>query len=180
MRITPTDLPEVLIVEPQVFGDGRGFFYESFNARRLGQSVGPDVAFVRDTHARATQGVLRGLHYCVTPAQGTLVRASVGEIWQVAVDLRRASATFGHWVGATLSSDNRRQLWVPPGFAQGFVVLSEAAEVLAKSTAAPAPEHERRIRWDDPTLAIAWPFEGQPAVSADDAAGVDLQDAETL
>lgn len=180
MRATPTALPDVVIIEPQVFGDARGFFFESFHAKRFAQVTGWDGPFVQDNHSRSGQGVLRGLHYQIEQAQGKLVRVTVGEVWDVAVDLRQASPTFGHWVGVTLSADNRRQLWIPPGFAHGFVVLSEQAEFVYKTTDYYAPQHERCIRWDDPTLAIDWPFEGQPRVSAKDAAGLTLAQAPTF
>jgi len=175
MRAMPTALPDVVIIEPQFFGDARGFFFESFNARRFAQATGSEAGFVQDTHARAPQGVLRGLH--AVGGQGCLMRATAGEIWAVAVDLRRPSATCGHWVGVTLSVNNRRQLWIPPGFAHGHVVLSEFAEVVEQMTAAQAPLDARCIRWDDPTLAIDWPFDGQPLQSAEDAAGLDLAQA---
>ena len=157
MKITPTALPEILVIEPQVFGDDRGFFFESFNRRNFKASTGVDAEFVQDNHSRSVQGVLRGLHYQVRQPQGKLVRVIHGAIFDVAVDIRRSSPNFKRWVGLELSAQNRRHLWVPPGFAHGFVVLSETAEVLYKATDYYAPEHERGIRWDDPELAIEWP-----------------------
>lgn len=180
MRVIATDIPEVLIIEPRVFGDERGFFFESFNARDFAQTTGLDVAFVQDNHSRSARGVLRGLHYQIRQPQGKLVRVVAGEVWDVAVDLRRASPTFGKWVGVTLSAATHRQLWIPAGFAHGFVVVSETAEFLYKTTDYYAPEHERCLAWDDPTLAIPWPMEGPPSLSAKDTRGRMLQDAETF
>jgi len=154
MQAISTKLPGVLILEPKVFGDERGFFFESFNARAFAEATGLQCEFVQDNHSRSQRGVLRGLHYQVQQAQGKLVRVSAGEVFDVAVDLRRSSPTFGKWVGTLLSAENKRQLWVPAGFAHGFVVLSEFAEFLYKTTDYYAPEHERCIRWDDPSLAI--------------------------
>ena len=176
MPVIATDIPEVLIVEPQVFGDARGFFFESFNERRWQEATGLDGRFVQDNHSRSAQGVLRGLHYQIRQPQGKLVRCVVGEVFDVAVDLRRSSATFGRWVGAQLSAENKRQMWVPPGFAHGFLVLSEAAEFLYKTTDYYAPQHECCIRWDDPDLAIAWPV-AAPQLSAKDLAGLPFRDA---
>lgn len=178
MKCTPTALPEVLILEPQVFGDERGFFYESFNARAFAEASGLQRTFVQDNHSRSQRGVLRGLHYQIEQAQGKLVRVIQGEVLDVAVDIRRSSVNFGQWVGVRLSAENRRQLWVPEGFAHGFVVLSESAEFLYKTTDYYAPTHERCIRWDDPTLAIDWQFDGSPQLSTKDQAGSSLQDAE--
>lgn len=181
MKIIATDLPDVLIIEPQVFGDARGFFYESFNAQRFTELTGLHGAFVQDNHSRSARGVLRGLHYQVQQAQGKLVRVTAGEVYDVAVDLRRSSATFGQWVGMHLSAENRRQLWIPPGFAHGFLVLSEHAEFLYKTTDYYAPAHERCIRWDDPRLAIDWPLAGQaPQLSAKDQQGTPFEEAETF
>lgn len=180
MHVITTDLPEVLILEPKVFGDERGFFYESFNAQRFAEATGLEREFVQDNHSRSQRGVLRGLHYQVQQAQGKLVRVSAGEVYDVAVDVRRSSPTFGRWVGAHLSAENKRQMWVPQGFAHGFVVLSEFAEFLYKTTDYYAPEHERCIRWDDATLAINWPLEDAPQLSAKDQAGVDFVDAEVF
>lgn len=178
MKVIATQLPEVLILEPKVFGDERGFFYESFNAKAFAEATGLQREFVQDNHSRSQRGVLRGLHYQVEQAQGKLVRVTVGEVLDVAVDIRRSSANFGKWVGVRLSAENKRQLWVPEGFAHGFVVLSEHAEFLYKTTDYYAPAHERSIRWDDPTLAIDWQFDGTPQLSAKDLAGKSLQDAE--
>jgi dTDP-4-dehydrorhamnose 3,5-epimerase len=178
MKVIATQLPEVLILEPKVFGDERGFFYESFNAKAFAEATGLQREFVQDNHSRSQRGVLRGLHYQVEQAQGKLVRVTVGEVLDVAVDIRRSSANFGKWVGVRLSAENKRQLWVPEGFAHGFVVLSEHAEFLYKTTDYYAPAHERSIRWDDPTLAINWQFDGMPQLSAKDLAGKSLQDAE--
>lgn len=180
MQAISTELPGVIILEPRVFGDQRGFFFESFNARDFADATGLQCAFVQDNHSRSAKGVLRGLHYQVQQAQGKLVRVTAGEVYDVAVDLRRSSPTFGKWVGTLLSAENNRQLWVPEGFAHGFVVLSEFAEFLYKTTDYYAPEHERCIRWDDPTLAIDWPLEGSPQLSAKDQAGVSFVDAQVL
>lgn len=177
MQVVTTALPDVLILEPKVFGDERGFFFESFNARRFAEATGLHPEFVQDNHSRSARGVLRGLHYQVQQAQGKLVRVTAGEVFDVAVDLRRSSPTFGQWVGVHLSAENKRQLWVPEGFAHGFVVLSEFAEFLYKTTDYYAPEHERSIRWDDPTLAIDWPLTEAPQLSAKDQAGLNFQDA---
>lgn len=178
MRVIETTIPEVLIVEPTVFGDERGFFFESFNARRFAELTGVHSHFVQDNHSRSVKGVLRGLHYQIRQPQGKLVRVVSGEVWDVAVDLRRASPTFGQWVGVTLSAENKRQLWIPEGFAHGFVVVSESAEFLYKTTDYWAPEHERCIAWNDPTLALPWPLEGEPSLSAKDKLGVPLSEAE--
>ncbi|WP_115290494.1 dTDP-4-dehydrorhamnose 3,5-epimerase [Ectopseudomonas mendocina] len=181
MNVIATALPEVLILEPKVFGDERGFFYESFNARRFGEATGVTRDFVQDNHSRSARGVLRGLHYQLQQAQGKLVRVSAGEVYDVAVDVRRSSPNFGKWVGVHLSAENKRQLWVPEGFAHGFLVLSEYAEFLYKTTDYYAPAHERCIRWDDQQLAIDWPLEGlTPQLSAKDQQGLSLTDAETF
>ena len=177
MQVVTTALPDVLILEPKVFGDERGFFFESFNARRFAEATGLHREFVQDNHSRSAKGVLRGLHYQVQQAQGKLVRVTAGEVFDVAVDLRRSSPTFGQWVGVHLSAENKRQLWVPEGFAHGFVVLSDFAEFLYKTTDYYAPEHERSIRWDDPTLAIDWPLTEAPQLSAKDQAALNFQDA---
>lgn len=177
MQIISTAIPEVLILEPQVFGDARGFFMESFNQRRWQELTGLDTRFVQDNHSRSAKGVLRGLHYQIRQPQGKLVRVVQGEVFDVAVDLRRSSSTFGKYVGCLLSAENKRQLWIPEGFAHGFLVLSETAEFLYKTTDYYAPEYECCIRWDDPDLAIDWPLEGSPLVSAKDAAGGDFKDA---
>jgi dTDP-4-dehydrorhamnose 3,5-epimerase len=175
--VTPTAIPEVLILEPKVFGDARGFFYESFNARDFAQATGLDVSFVQDNHSKSAKGVLRGLHYQIQHAQGKLVRVVQGEVFDVVVDLRKRSPTFGQWVGVHLSADNHRQLWVPPGFAHGFVVLSESAESLYKVTDFWYPEHERSLLWNDPAIGIDWPVDGQPLLAAKDAAGKLLAEA---
>lgn len=177
MKLTPTAIAEVLIVEPRVFGDARGFFFESFNRRAFRQASGLDLEFVQDNHSRSAQGVLRGLHYQIQQPQGKLVRVARGRVFDVAVDLRRAAPTFGHWVGVELSEDNHRQLWIPPGFAHGFLVLSEFADFLYKTTDYYAPEHERCIAWNDPQLAIAWPADITPQLSAKDAAGLAFSQA---
>lgn len=178
MNLIATQLPDVLIIEPKVFGDERGFFYESFNAQAFKAATGADCQFVQDNHSRSQRGVLRGLHYQIEQAQGKLVRVSAGKVLDIAVDIRRSSPTCGQWVGVELSAENKRQLWVPAGFAHGFVVLSEFAEFLYKTTDYYAPAHERCIRWDDPTLAIDWQLDGAPQLSAKDQAGVLYKDAE--
>ena len=178
MNVIPTELPDVLVLEPRVFGDERGFFFESFNARAFAEATGLTREFVQDNHSRSARGVLRGLHYQISQPQGKLVRVVAGEVFDVAVDLRRGSPTFGRWAGVHLSADNKRQLWVPEGFAHGFVVLSESAEFLYKTTDYYAPEHERCIRWDDPQLAIDWPLHEAPQLSAKDRNGVALAEAE--
>lgn len=179
MKIIPTAIPEVLVLEPKVFGDARGFFFESFNQRAFDEATGTAHQFVQDNHSRSSQGVLRGLHYQVQQPQGKLVRVARGSVFDVAVDIRRGSATFGRWVGVELSEDNQRQLWVPPGFAHGFLVLSASADFLYKTTDYYAPAHERCIAWNDTTLAIDWPLAGaQPQVSAKDAQGLSLAAAE--
>ncbi|MBK5001591.1 5-epimerase [Pseudomonas sp. S31] len=178
MNIIKTAIPDVMIIEPKVFGDSRGFFLESFNARAFAEQTGVDVAFVQDNHSRSQKGVLRGLHYQLQNAQGKLVRVVQGEVLDVAVDIRKRSPTFGQWVAVRLSADNHRQLWVPAGFAHGFVVLSESAEFLYKTTDYYNPAAERCIRWDDPTLAIDWELAEPPQLSAKDQAGVLFKDAE--
>ncbi|NWB97486.1 dTDP-4-dehydrorhamnose 3,5-epimerase [Pseudomonas gingeri] len=178
MKATPTRLPGVLILEPKVFGDERGFFYESFNARAFQDATGLDVAFVQDNHSRSQQGVLRGLHYQLEHTQGKLVRVIAGEVLDVAVDIRRSSPHFGQWAAMRLSAENNRQLWIPAGFAHGFVVLSDSAEFLYKTTDYYTPSAERCIRWDDPTLAIDWEFEGVPQLSAKDLNGKLLHEAD--
>jgi dTDP-4-dehydrorhamnose 3,5-epimerase len=178
MQVRPTAIPDVLVVEPRVFGDARGFFFESFNQKKLEAALGRAVAFVQDNHSLSARNVLRGLHYQLPRPQGKLVRVVRGEVFDVAVDLRRGSPTCGRWVGEVLSAENKRQLWIPEGFAHGFLVRSDEAEFLYKTTDYWHPEHERCIRWDDPTLAIRWPLEGaSPIVSAKDAAGASLADA---
>ena len=177
--VTPTALPGVLILEPKVFGDARGFFFESFNARDFAQCTGLDVAFVQDNHSKSAHGVLRGLHYQIEHAQGKLVRVVAGEVHDVVVDLRRSSPTFGRPFGTMLSAENRRMLWVPPGFAHGFLALSDYAEFLYKTTDYWYPEHERTLLWNDPALAIDWPLSGPPTLAAKDAAGSPLAAADT-
>lgn len=178
MNVTPLAIPDVMLIEPRVFGDHRGFFFESFNARAFADATGCQETFVQDNHSRSSQGVLRGLHYQVQQAQGKLVRAVVGEIFDVAVDIRRGSPTFGQWVSAMLTAENKHQLWVPAGFAHGFVVVSETAEVLYKTTDYYAPQHERSILWNDPAIGIEWPTNIQPLLSEKDAAAVLLADAD--
>ncbi len=176
--VNPTALPEVLVLEPRVFGDARGFFYESFNARDFAQTTGLQVDFVQDNHSKSARGVLRGLHYQIEHAQGKLVRVVQGEVFDVAVDLRKSSPTFGQWQGVHLSADNHKQLWIPPGFAHGFVVLSESAEFLYKTTDYWYAEHERSLLWNDPTLNIAWPIDFEPQLAAKDAVGKLFADAD--
>lgn len=178
MRIAPTEIPDVLIIEPKVFGDERGFLFESWNRRTLAD-LGLDIDFVQDNHSRSAKNVLRGLHYQIEHAQGKIVRAVVGEIFDVAVDLRRGSPTFGKWVGFMLSAENKRMAWIPPGFAHGYCVVSDIAECLYKTTDYWSPEHERTLAWDDPALAIPWPLSGPPILAAKDAVGKRLADAET-
>ena len=179
MQATRLAIPDVVLIEPKVFGDARGFFFESFNQRAFNEATGAQHDFVQDNHSRSARGVLRGLHYQIQQPQGKLVRVVRGAVFDVAVDLRRSSPTFGRWVGEELSEDNHRQLWVPPGFAHGFVVLSETAEFLYKTTDYYAPAHERCIAWNDPTLAIDWHLGGvAPLLSAKDAAGFSLDAAE--
>ena len=180
MQVTATDLPEVMIIEPKVFGDARGFFLESFNAKAFAEATGVDLPFVQDNHSRSAQGVLRGLHYQIKQAQGKLVRVVRGSVFDVAVDVRRSSPNFGHWVGVELSEDNNRQLWVPPGFAHGFLVLSASADFLYKTTDYYAPEHERSVLWNDPAIGIDWPLLGEPLLSGKDKVGALLKDAEVF
>lgn len=178
MKVTPTALPEVLLLEPQVFGDERGFFMESWNARTFREATGLDVQFVQDNHSRSARNVLRGIHYQLVKPQGKLVRVVAGAVFDVAVDLRRSSANFGKWVGVELTAIGRRQLWVPPGFGHGFLVLSESADVLYKVTEYWLHEHERVLRWNDPALGIAWPqLSGSPLLSSKDAAAPLLANA---
>jgi len=180
MKVTPTDLPEVLLLEPRVFGDDRGFFMESWNARAFREATGLDVTFVQDNHSYSTRNVLRGIHYQVVRPQGKLVRVVTGAVFDVAVDLRRSSPTFGRWVGVELSARNKQQMWIPPGFGHGFVVLSEAADFLYKTTEYWIAQHDRTVRWDDPTLAVDWPLQGEPVLAAKDAAAPLLEAAETF
>ena len=180
MNIIASKIPDILLVEPKVFGDNRGFFLESYNHKAFCEKAGVTVNFVQDNHSSSGQNVLRGLHYQIQQSQGKLVRAIVGTIFDVAVDIRKGSPTFGQWVGYTLSAENKRQLWVPSGFAHGFLVVSETAEVLYKTTDYYAPEHERSILWNDPELAIDWPLNASPIVSAKDQAGKPFKDAEVF
>jgi len=178
MRVIRTEIAEVLIIEPRVFTDARGFFLESYNRRTFHKATGIDVEFVQDNHSRSTRNVLRGLHYQIRQTQGKLVRVTAGEIWDVAVDLRAHSPTFGKWVAATLDASSARCMWIPVGFAHGFVVLSEAAEVQYKTTDYYAPAHERTLLWNDPALAIPWPLGGEPILAEKDRTGVPLASAE--
>jgi dTDP-4-dehydrorhamnose 3,5-epimerase len=174
LKITLTAIPEVLVIEPKVFGDERGFFFESFNQAKFEAAIGRQVSFVQDNHSKSAKNVLRGLHYQIQQPQGKLVRVVQGEVFDVAVDIRKNSPTFGKWVGEILSADNKKQLWVPEGFAHGFVVLSESAEFLYKTTDYYAPEYERSILWNDPAIAVKWPILGEPILSIKD------QQAKTL
>lgn len=178
IQVTSMPLDGVKLIEPKVFGDSRGFFFESFNAREFAQQVQGGVTFVQDNHSRSAKGVLRGLHYQIQHAQGKLVRVTEGEVFDVAVDLRRSSPTFGKWAGITLSAENHRQLWIPPGFAHGFVVLSESAQFLYKTTDYWYPEFERCLLWNDPSVGIEWPIGFEPMLAAKDAAGRLLADAD--
>ena len=178
--VTPTALPEVLILEPKVFGDARGFFFESFNQRDFAQATGLDVQFVQDNHSRSVKGVLRGLHYQIQHPQGKLVRVTQGEVFDVVVDLRRHSPQFGKWDGVVLSADNKRQLWVPPGFAHGFVVTSDSAEFLYKTTDYWYPEFERSLLWNDPAVGVKWPLQTAPQLAAKDAVGKPLDETEAF
>jgi dTDP-4-dehydrorhamnose 3,5-epimerase len=180
MNVIKTPLDGLLIIEPTVFGDQRGFFYESFNAQRFAEQTGVDVQFVQDNHSRSAKGVLRGLHYQIQQAQGKLVRVTSGAVFDVAVDLRKSSPTFGKWYGLELSAENKRQLWIPAGFAHGFVVTSDFAEFLYKTTDYYAPAHERSVIWNDPAIGVAWPLDGEPLLSAKDKAGVPLAQAEVF
>jgi dTDP-4-dehydrorhamnose 3,5-epimerase len=176
MNIIKTDIPDVLIIEPQVFGDARGFFYESFNQKIWLEKTGLQTTFVQDNHSRSERNVLRGLHYQIQQPQGKLVRVIRGAVFDVAVDMRKSSPTFGRWVGVDLSEDNRRQMWIPEGFAHGFLVLSGFAEFLYKTTDYWAPQHERTIIWNDPDLAISWPLQDQPTLSAKDSKGTPFKE----
>lgn len=179
MKVTHLAIPEVMIIEPQVMGDSRGFFLESFNVRSYRDAIRPDLDFVQDNHSRSAKNVLRGLHYQISPmAQGKLVRVGIGAVYDVAVDIRRGSPTFGQWVGETLSADNKKQMWVPEGFAHGFLTLSDSADVLYKVTQYYAPELERSIAWNDPAIGITWPLDGQlPILSQRDQNGRALSEA---
>lgn len=177
MEKIATDLPDVFLIAPKVFGDARGFFLESYNKRAMAE-IGIDAEFVQDNHSRSSKGVLRGLHYQIRQPQGKLVRVTVGEVYDVAVDLRRASATFGKWTGMVLSAENKRMAWIPPGFAHGFYVVSEYAEFLYKTTEYYAPEHDRTLLWNDPEIGITWPLLGNPVLSEKDHHGKRLNEAE--
>jgi dTDP-4-dehydrorhamnose 3,5-epimerase len=180
MKATPLSIPDVMLLEPKVFGDERGFFFESFNHAQFEAAIGRPVKFVQDNHSRSVKNVLRGLHYQIQQPQGKLVRVVQGEVFDVAVDIRKSSSTFGQWVGAVLSADNKKQLWVPEGFAHGFVVLSETADFLYKATNYYSPEYERSILWNDFSLGIDWISEGEPRLSVKDAMALKLCDAETF
>jgi dTDP-4-dehydrorhamnose 3,5-epimerase len=180
MHIQHTVLADLLILEPNVFGDDRGFFYESFNARRFTELTGIEKVFVQDNHSKSAKNVLRGLHYQIQQPQGKLVRVISGEVFDVAVDIRKSSPTFGHWLGITLSAENKRQLWIPEGFAHGFLVTSESAEFLYKTTDYYAPEHERCILWNDPAIGIQWPVDSEPLLSAKDKVAHPLAEAEVF
>jgi len=180
MKVVPTAIPEVLILEPRVFGDARGFFMESYNRRTFREATGVDVDFVQDNHSKSARNVLRGLHYQVRQPQGKLVRVVAGEVYDVAVDIRRGSPTFGKWAGFLLSAESKRMAWIPPGFAHGFLVTSESAEFLYKTTDYYAPEHERAMLWNDPDLGIAWPLQGEPLLAEKDRNGARLRDAEVF
>lgn len=174
MKVTPTAIPDVLLIEPKIFGDARGFFFESFNQKSFNEATGLDVKFVQDNHSRSAKGVLRGLHYQVQQPQGKLVRVVRGAVFDVAVDIRKDSPTFGRWAGVELSENNHRQLWVPAGFAHGFLVLSESADFLYKTTDYYAPQHERCIAWNDSAIGIEWPIPGAPILSSKDSAALPL------
>lgn len=178
MKVTRLSIPDVMLLEPQVFGDERGFFCETYNRRRFADTAGVDVDFVQDNYSRSRRGVLRGIHYQLHQPQGKLVSVVRGEVYDVAVDLRRSSPSFGHWVGAWLSDENRHQLWVPAGFGHAFLVTSDSADFCYKVTDYYAPEHDRCIRWDDPDIAVDWPLDGEPQLSEKDQRGKSLRDAE--
>lgn len=179
MNVIPTAIPDVLVIEPKVFGDERGFFFESFNQQVFNEALGLNVVFVQDNHSRSSRNVLRGLHYQIPPKpQGKLVRVVQGEVFDVAVDIRRGSATYGRWVGVHLSADNKKQLWIPPGFAHGFLTLSETADFLYKTTDYYSPQHERCIRWNDESIGIKWPVTGPVVVSAKDEKAASLTEVE--
>ena len=180
MKATPTKIPDVFVIEPRVFGDERGFFFESFNEQAFNDATGNSLPFVQDNHSRSVKGVVRGLHYQLPPkAQGKLVRVVQGEVFDVAVDIRKDSPTYGQWVAEVLSADNKKQLWIPPGFAHGFLTLSDSAEFLYKTTDYWSPEHERAIKWDDASLNIPWPLHGLlPTLAAKDAVGATFTEAE--
>ena len=180
MKPIPLAIPDVFVVEPRVYRDDRGFFFESFNGRAFDETIGKHVTFVQDNHSCSSKNVLRGLHYQIRQPQGKLVRVTAGVVFDVAVDLRKGSPTFGRWVGDILSAENKKQIWIPEGFAHGFAVMSDHAEVLYKTTDYWSPENERCIIWNDPTLGIKWPIDGQPIISSKDARGATLQAAEVF
>ena len=180
MKATRLAIPEVVLIEPKVFGDARGFFFESFNQKAFNEATGTDLDFVQDNHSRSSKGVLRGLHYQIKQAQGKLVRVVRGSVFDVAVDVRKSSPTFGQWVGAELTEENQHQLWVPPGFAHGFVVLSESADFLYKTTDYYAPEYERCIAWNDADIGVDWHYDGVPSLSAKDAQGAAFKNAKVF
>jgi dTDP-4-dehydrorhamnose 3,5-epimerase len=180
VNVIKTEIPDVLVLEPRVFGDERGFFFESLNRRVFEEKTGIRTDFVQDNHSRSRRGVLRGLHYQIRQPQGKLVRAVAGEVYDVAVDLRRSSPTFGKWTGIHLSAENKRMLWIPAGFAHGFVVLSDSADFLYKTTDYYAPEHERTVLWNDPAIGIRWPLEDEPILARKDKDGVPLEQAEVF
>ena len=180
MKAIPTAIPDLLIIEPKVFGDSRGFFFESFNQKAFNEATGLNLDFVQDNHSRSAKGVLRGLHYQIQQPQGKLVRVVRGAVFDVAVDLRKSSPTFGKWVGVELSEDNHRQLWVPPGFGHGFLVTSDSADFLYKTTDYYAPQFERCIAWNDPAIGVVWPLDGAPQLSTKDQAGTALAAAEVF
>ena len=180
MKVTPAAIPDVLIIEPKVFGDARGFFYESFNQKAFNDASGLNLNFVQDNHSRSAKGVLRGLHYQIQQPQGKLVRVVRGAVFDVVVDIRKSSPTFGEWEGMELTEDNFKQRWVPPGFAHGFFVLSDSADFLYKTTEYYAPEHERCIAWNDPEIGIQWPLASEPSLSSKDQQGMALHEAVTL
>ena len=178
MKVIKTNIPEVIIFEPKVFGDERGFFFESFNQKAFLEAAGLDLNFVQDNHSKSAKNVLRGLHYQIEQSQGKLVRVTQGEVFDVAVDMRASSLTFGQWVGTHLSAENKLQMWIPPSFAHGFLVLSDTAEFLYKTTDFYAPHHECCVKWDDPSIGVEWPLQGMPILSAKDSQGLSLQAAQ--
>jgi len=180
MKVIPTNIPDVLIIEPKVFGDSRGFFFESFNQQAFNKATGQNLQFVQDNHSRSAKGVLRGLHYQIQQPQGKLVRVTSGAVFDVAVDIRKSSPTFGQWAGVELNAENHRQLWVPAGFAHGFVVLSDTADFLYKTTDYYAPEFERCVAWNDPAVGIVWPIDQEPQLSGKDQQGALLNNAEVF
>jgi len=180
VSVIGSEIPDVLVLEPKVFGDDRGFFFESFNERTFAEKTGVSARFVQDNHSRSARNVLRGLHYQIKQAQGKLVRVVAGEVFDVAVDLRKSSPTFGKWAGISLSAENKRMMWIPVGFAHGFLVLSDSADFLYKTTDYYAPEHERCILWNDPDIAIEWPLQREPTLAAKDKVGRRLKDADVF